>query len=344
MPQARFGGNVTVGKRAPLERLPMGPLKKAPVIARTGPTPPKASLVSPRALVGVPIRKSYLPRMVGVPAHGYKRAVDLTMQERKGLRYALGVQHDVHGALHGGRVRLLRGASGKVTGTVGPQYFLEKPYRGELATQLRRHVPVEGRLLHHVEAGPDLTASSVARDATRAKTRSIVRAPHNSTPGYTGAVRRDRYSKRDVAKAYRRHDPEDVRQRRLGGAIASSGIAGSALITSGARDITGDTRRIRDIAHGYHVGREPAKPPMQRREGGRYVALSDEEKQAARDAYDIAMGRYNRKKATGEALHFVATKKPAVVTGRAAGKIGAGLGLVGLGATLARRSHSRRWD
>lgn len=137
-----------------------------------------------------------------------------------------------------------------------------------------------------------------------------------------------------IGKRARSHDPESARQRRLGGAVAASGIGGGALVASGVSDIRGDTRGARSAARRVS-GRDvrlsrfvPIEGPLLR---GKKRRMSF----AAMDPPNLTHG---------EAKGLGGLHAGVVVRGHAAGKVGAGLGLLGLGATIAGRSHTRRWN
>lgn len=117
-----------------------------------------------------------------------------------------------------------------------------------------------------------------------------------------------------ASKAYRSYSAEDKRQRRLGAAAAGSAIGGGLLTRSGATEITRDTGGMRRA-----VG-ELKQAGMQ--EG------------AGKSQYGRAVQRGGK----------IAAEKAALVRAKPAGKVGAGLGLLGVSAKLMAEHHQKRWQ
>lgn len=140
----------------------------------------------------------------------------------------------------------------------------------------------------------------------------------------------------------RRYDPEDERRHRQGALAATGMLGGSALAVSGGRDIARDTR----LQRGAPALLKPGMPPA-RQNGpwkdtkGKIRQPGPQERLGEDMAYDL---RRSRHAARVTAHSRLANPKGVQVTGRAAGKLGGGLALVGAGAALHRRRREPRWD
>lgn len=137
-----------------------------------------------------------------------------------------------------------------------------------------------------------------------------------TAPGIAGTGRLAMVSK---ARGY---DPEDRRQRRLGAEASGAGISGGLLVRSGSKEIKTDTAKLRSTGfkHPAMRGENAPKTPEGVAEAGRVK---------------MAIARVNNLKKPG---------KGALVSTRAAGKIGAGAGLLTGGAALMADHHKRRWQ
>jgi hypothetical protein len=140
----------------------------------------------------------------------------------------------------------------------------------------------------------------------------------------------------------RRYDPEDERRHRQGALAATGMLGGSALAVSGGRDIARDTRLQRGAPAALKPGMPPARLNGPWKDAkGKIRQPSPQERQGEDMAYDL---RRKRHAARVEAHSRLANPKGVQVTGRAAGKLGGGLALVGAGAALHRRRREPRWD
>lgn len=139
----------------------------------------------------------------------------------------------------------------------------------------------------------------------------------------------------------RRYDPEDERRHRQGALAAGSGLGGAALVASGGREVVRDTKGVRRA----RTDLDPGHPPMARagewRSGGRLRKPTPQESLGELMAHDKDMKSYG---ARLDAYRKLRNPKGAVVTGRAAGKVGAGLALLGAGAQLHRQRREPRFD
>lgn len=157
--------------------------------------------------------------------------------------------------------------------------------------------------------------------------------------------RRARHGGPDQPKARtlskRRYDPEDERRHRQGALAAGSGLGGAALVASGGREVVRDTKGVRRA----RTDLDPGHPPMARagewRSGGRLRKPTPQESLGELMAHDKDMKSYG---ARLDAYRKLRNPKGAVVTGRAAGKVGAGLALLGAGAQLHRQRREPRFD
>lgn len=147
-----------------------------------------------------------------------------------------------------------------------------------------------------------------------------------------------------IGKRDRRYNPEHGRQRRLGVAAAGAGIGGGLAIHSGVRDVRAETRHVRGINPDViKVPAEPRKPPSQKREGGKFRSLTDEERQSHQRRYERELGHHRTMSETRSGLEAArnAAERGAIVSRRSAGKLGVGAGLLAASAGIGRYGRSR---